>query len=150
MNRLYGWKYFEQLKANNPQIGRSIQDTLTHLRSGERQVAAGSLATAIESKVKGEPIDVVYPADGTIVIVAPSCILKAAKKPNAAKLFLEFLSSEAASQISVDAFGESIHPAIKPKAGKPLDQVKTMIAPPDKLVKALPEMKENWRETFGV
>ncbi len=150
MDRLYGWQYFEKLKAINPQIGRSIQDTLTMLRSGERMVAAGSTATAFESKVKGEPIDVAYPEDGTIVIVAPSCILKGAKKPNAAKLFMEFMSSAPASQIAVDAFGESIHAAIKPKVGKSLDQLKTIIAKPDLLLKALPDVKEKWRETFGV
>ncbi len=150
MDRLYGWQYFETLKANNPQIGRSIQDTLTMLRSGERMVAAGSTSTALGSKVKGEPIDVAYPEDGTLVIVAPSCILKGAKKPNAAKLFMEFMSSPAASQIAVDAFGESIHAAIKPKAGKSLDQLKTIIAKPDLLQKAQPELKEKWRETFGV
>lgn len=150
MDRLYGWQYFEKLKANNPQIGRSIQDTLTMLRSGERMVAAGSTSTAFESKVKGEPIDVAYQEDGTIVIVAPSCILKGAKKPNAARLFMEFMSSPAASQIAVDAFGESIHSAIKPKAGLPLDQLKTIIAKPPLLLKAQSELKEKWRETFGV
>ncbi len=150
MNRLYGWQYFEKLKANNPQIGRSIQDTLTMLRSGERMVAAGSLATAFESKAKGEPIDVAYPEDGTILIVAPSLIVKGGKNPNAARLFMEFLSSPAASQISVNAFGESIHAEVKPKVGTPLDQLKTMIAPPDKLLKGLPEIKENWRDTFGI
>lgn len=150
MNRLYGWQYFEKLKANNPQIGRSIQDTLTMLRSGERIVAAGSTATAFEAQAKGEPIGVTNPEDGTLVIVAPSCIVKGTKHPNAAKLFQEFMSSPPASQISVDFFGESIHSAVKPKAGKPLDQLKTMIAPPDKLLKGLAEVKENWRETFGV
>ncbi len=150
MERLYKWDYFEKLKANNPQIGRSIQDTLTMLRSGERMVAAGSLATAYESKAKGEPIDVINPEDGTIIIVAPSCIMKGAKKPNAAKLFMEYLSSAEASKISVDAFGESIHDAVAPKAGEPLSKIKTMIAPPDKLVKGLAEVKEKWRDTFGV
>jgi len=150
MNRLYKWDYFEKLKANNPQIGRSIQDTLTMLRSGERSVAAGSLATAYESKAKGEPIDVVNPEDGTIVIVAPSCIPKGAKRPNAAKLFMEYMSSAEASRIAVESFGESIHDAVKPKAGKPLAELKTLIAPPDKLLKGLAEVKENWRDTFGV
>jgi iron(III) transport system substrate-binding protein len=150
MQRLYGWDYFEKLKANNPQIGRSIQDTLTHLRSGERMVAAGSFATAFESKAKGEPIDCVYPEDGTIIIVAPSCILKGAKRPNAAKLFMEYLSSAPASQIAVDTFGEPIHDAVKPKAGKQLAEVKTMIAPPDQLQKGLAEAKEKWRDTFGI
>ena len=41
LTQLYGWQYFDKLKANNPQIGRSIQDTLTMLRAGERSVAAG-------------------------------------------------------------------------------------------------------------
>lgn len=150
MQRLYKWDYFEKLKANNPQIGRSIQDTLTMLRSGERSVAAGSLATAYESKAKGEPIDVINPEDGTIIIVAPTCVLKAAKRQAAAKLFVEFLSSAQSSQIAVDTFGESIHDAVQPKAGKPLSEIKTMIAPPDKLVKGLADVKESWRDTFGV
>ena len=151
MNRLYGWQYFEKLKANNPQIGRSIQDTLTMLRSGERQVAAGSLATAIESKAKGEPIEIVYPEDGTILIVAPSCIIKGTKSTNAAKLFLEYMSSPASSEITAKFFGEPIHAAVKAQGGaKSLDEVKTMIAPPDKLVKGLAEVKEKWRDTFGV
>lgn len=150
MNRLYGWDYFTKLKANNPQIGRSIQDTLTMLRSGERSVAAGSTATAFEAKAKGEPIDVAYMEEGTILIVAPSCIVKGAKNPNAAKLFMEFLSSAEASKVSADFYGESIHPSVPSKGGKPLDQLKILIAPPDKLVKELPEIKEKWRDTFGV
>ena len=131
MDRLYGWQYFEKLKDNNPQIGRSIQDTLTMLRSGERMVAAGSTSTAFESKVKGEPIDVAYQEEGTLVVVAPSCVLKGAKKPNAAKLFMEYMSSPAASQIAVDFYGESIHAAIKPKAGKSLEQIQKEVKLPE-------------------
>ena len=42
MRKLYGWDYFEKLEKNKPQIGRSINDTVTALNSGERQVAAGA------------------------------------------------------------------------------------------------------------
>lgn len=152
MQRLYTWDYFEKLKASSPQIGRSIQDTLTHLRSGERMVAAGSLATAIEAKTKGEPIGISYPEDGTVLIVAPSCIVKGAKNPNAAKLFVEYLSSPAASEHSVQSFfGESIHAGVKSReGGKPLAEIKTMIAPPEQLLKGLPDVKDKWRDTFGV
>ena len=83
-------------------------------------------------------------------VVAPTCILKAAKKPNAAKLFLEYLSSADASKIAVDTFGESIHDSVQPKAGPPLSGLKTMIAPPDKLLKGLADVKEKWRDTFGI
>ena len=60
------------------------------------------------------------------------------------------MSSPAASQVAVDAFGESIHAAVKPKAGKSLDQLTTIIAKPELLLKAQSELKEKWRETFGV
>jgi iron(III) transport system substrate-binding protein len=147
---LYGWQYFEKLRDNNPQIGRSIQDTLTMLRAGERSVAAGSATTALEAKEKGEPIDIIYPSDGTVVILAPSGIVKGAKHPNASKLLMEFMMSPQASQISVARFGESMHASVKPRGGKPLSEIKTLVAKPMDLLKGVPEIKEKWRDTFGI
>jgi iron(III) transport system substrate-binding protein len=151
MTRLYGWQYFEKLKANNPQIGRSIQDTLTMLRAGERSVAAGSTATAIESREKGEPIGVVYPTDGTVIIIAPSAIIKGCKHPNAAKLFMEFSLGADASRVMVEDYGESMHAAVPPaKGGVALDKIKTLVAKPEALLKGVPAGIEKWRDTFGI
>ena len=147
---LYGWQYFEKLKANNPQIGRSINDTLTMLRSGERLVAAGSANTSLEAKVKGDPIEIVYPEDGTVVFVSPSGIPKGAKNPNAARLFLEFMTSSQASRISVAHYVESRHAEVTPTVGKPLGSVKTLLPSAAKLHKGIPEIKERWRDTFGI
>ncbi len=150
MMALYGWDYFEKLKANNPQIGRSINDTLTMLRSGERIVAASSANTALDAKVKGDPIEIVYPTDGTVVFVSPSAIPKGAKSPNAARLFLEFMTSPQASQIAVNNFVESRHADVAPKIGKPLGSVKTLLPTAEQLHKGIPDVKERWRDTFGV
>ncbi len=147
---LYGWNYFEKLKINNPQIGRSINDTLTMLRSGERIVAAASANTSLEAKAKGDPIEIVYPEDGTVIFVSPSAIPKGAKNPNAARLFMEFMTSPEASRIAVSRYVESRHAAVPPKIGKPLDSVKTLFPSADKLWKGVPEIKERWRDTFGV
>ncbi|MEO8654312.1 MAG: extracellular solute-binding protein, partial [Ramlibacter sp.] len=38
MQKLYGWDYFAKLEKNKPQIGRSINDTVTMLNSKERWV----------------------------------------------------------------------------------------------------------------
>ena len=38
MKNLYSWSYFDKLEKNKPQIGRSINDTVTALNAGERQV----------------------------------------------------------------------------------------------------------------
>ena len=150
MQRLYGWEYFEKLNASKPQIGRSIQDTLTMLRSGERSLAAGATQTANEAKSKGEPIEVVYPSDGTIVVVSPSGIIKGAKHPNAAKLFMEFMLTEEASALSNARFQEPLHASITPKSGVALSSIKTLIAKPEALLKAIPDIKEKWRDTFGI
>ena len=64
MKNLYGWSYFENLEKNKPQIGRSINDTVTALVAGERQVAAGADGSTLFSAARGNPLAVSYPSDG--------------------------------------------------------------------------------------
>ena len=40
LRKLYGWDFFEKLAKNNPQVGRSINDTVTMLNAGERRSRA--------------------------------------------------------------------------------------------------------------
>ena len=61
MKKLYGWDYFEKLEKNKPQIGRSINDTVTALNAGERQVAAGADGSTLFSAARGNPLAVAYP-----------------------------------------------------------------------------------------
>src|SRR5947209_12166526 len=91
MKKLYGWQFFEKLEKNKPQIGRSINDTVTMLNSKERWVAAGPEATTLLSRDKGNPLAVVYPKDGALLMVSETGIPKNAPAPNAARLFVEFL-----------------------------------------------------------
>lgn len=71
MEKLYGWDYFEKLEQNNPQIGRSINDTVTMLNARERAVAAGPEATTLRSASRGNPLAVVYPEDGALLMITP-------------------------------------------------------------------------------
>src|SRR5439155_12329267 len=92
VEKLYGWDFFEKLAKNNPQVGRSINDTVTMLNAGERIIAgSGPVGTAMESAAKGNPLAMTYPTDGSVLIIAPSGIPKGVKHPNAAKLFMEYL-----------------------------------------------------------
>ena len=56
MKNLYGWSYFDKLEKNKPQIGRSINDTVTALNAGERQVAAGADGSTLFSAARGNPL----------------------------------------------------------------------------------------------
>jgi iron(III) transport system substrate-binding protein len=148
----YGWEFFEKLAKNNPRVGRSINDTITMLNAGESAVAgSGPAATLLESVKKGNPLAMIYPTDGSVLIIAPSSIMKGCKHPNAARLFMEFLLSTGASQIWVDHFTESIRPEISPsKDAKPAKDLKIIRPTVAEITKGVPEVIKQWRETFGV
>jgi iron(III) transport system substrate-binding protein len=151
MRKLYGWQYFEKLKANSPQIGRSINDTVTMLNSGERTVAAGPAALTLESASKGNPLGVVYPSDGALLMVSPSAIMKNSRRPNAAKLFMNFLMSPEASKVYAEHFQDPVVPDVPPAAGaKSIAEVKTIRPTVEEITKGIPEVIKAWRETFGV
>jgi iron(III) transport system substrate-binding protein len=148
----YGWDFFEKLAKNNPRVGRSINDTVTMLNAGESEIAgSGPVGTLLESVQKGNPLAMVYPTDGTVLIIAPSSIMKASKHPNAARLFMEFLMSEDASRIWVDHFNETIRPEVPAakgaKSAKDLKVIRPTVA---EITKGVPEVIKQWRETFGV
>ena len=55
LRKLYGWDFFEKLAKNNPQVGRSINDTVTMLNAGESVVAgSGPVGTADGERAEGQ------------------------------------------------------------------------------------------------
>ena len=152
LRNLYGWDFFEKLAKNNPRVGRSINDTVTMLNAGESSIAgSGPVGTLLESVQKGNPLAMIYPTDGSVLILAPSSIMKGCKHPVAARLFMEYLMSTEASQIWVDHFNETIRPEITPpKGAKSAKDVKTIRPTVEQITKGIPEVIKQWRETFGV
>ena len=150
MRKLYGWDYFEELEKNEPRVGRSVNDTVTMLNAGESTVAAGPSAVTLTSAARGNPLGLIYPSDGTVLIISPSAIPRNAPHPNAAKLFMEFLMSPDYSKVGVEFFNDSMHASVPGAAGtKPLNQVKTIRPTVEEIETGIPEVKEQWRDTFG-
>ena len=151
MRKLYGWDFFKKLEQNKPRIGRSINDTVTMLNAKESLVAAGPSATTLESKAKGNPLAVVYPEDGAVLMVSPSGILKNAPAPNAAKLLIEFLLGREGNEIMVQQHQDPVNKFVKPMpGGKSIADVKTIRPTAAEIEKGIPEVKELFRETFGI
>lgn len=150
MKNLYGWSYFDRLEKNRPQIGRSINDTVTALNAGERQVAAGADGSTLFSAARGNPLAVSYPSDGSVLIIAPSAIMKGAKHPNAAKLYMEYLDSIEAAKINAKHFAIPLRPEVpSPPGAKPISEIKTIRPTVAQIDKGIPEVIEQWRDTFG-
>jgi iron(III) transport system substrate-binding protein len=150
MNDRYGWEYFTKLAANNPKIGRSINDTVTDIVGKERQVGAGPDNFSLEKKAAGNPIDVQFPDDDAILIASPVAILKDAPHPNAARLFESFFYSKEYSLAMAKTFNYPLRSDVPAPSGRPLDQVKWYRNKVDRLATGIPEVIDKWRETFGV
>ena len=93
----------------------------------------------------------VYPEDGAVLMVSPSGILKNAPAPNAAKLFMEFLLGKECNEIMVKQHQDSVNKHVKPLPGaRSLSEVKTIRPTYEEIDKGIPEVKELFRDTFGI
>ncbi|MDR3529490.1 MAG: extracellular solute-binding protein [Rhodopila sp.] len=152
LQKLYGWDFFTKLEKNKPQVGRSADDPVTLLNAGERTVGMGvSLATTLLSMSRGNPLSIVYPTDGTLAVYCPSAIPKNAPHPNAAKLFMEFTAGQAYAKVVRNFFIMPLRTDVPPPDGAlPFDKIKLISATPKEIEDGIPEVKEKWRDTFGV
>lgn len=150
MNEKFGWGFFEKLNKLNPLIGRSIDDAVAMLNSGERVVAICSPASALRSAATGNPLAVNYPNSFVLADLSPSAILKGSRSPNAAKLFLNFMAGKEFSEILVKNFEQPLRPDVPPPGGaKPLKDMTLFEPKLEAIEKELPDLKNKWRDTFG-
>lgn len=150
MRKLYGWTYFEKLAANKPRIGRSGNDPLTMLNAGESVIGTGPVSTTVQNIDKGNPVNFVYPSDGTLLCVGPSAILAAAPRPNAARLFLEWLLSIEYARACVKWHLEPVRADAPLMPGtQRLADLTLLRLTTEEIARGIPEVIEQWRDTFG-
>ncbi len=151
LEKMYGWSYFEKLAKNDPQIGRSIIDSVNLIMSGERKIAMVPIATILEHEAKGSPVKVIYPTDGTLVLGGSTLIPAKAPHPNAARLFMEYLLSK---EHSIFTAAQGRIPlradAPKPSLGLPLSAYKNFVLPTEHALANVNRIKEKFRDTFGI
>src|SRR4029079_9876888 len=100
MARDIGWDYFEKLARQKVMQVQSSADPPKKLALGERAIMAdGNEYNLVQLKEKGDPVEIVYPTEGTPLIVGPSGVLKDAPNPNAARLLQSFMFSPECQQL---------------------------------------------------
>lgn len=152
MVNLYGDDFFERLEAQNPQIGRSNTDPPAVVGTGERLIGSASMATSVRLINAGSPMRIVYPTDGVKLTLGGSAVMANAPHPNAARLFMHFLQSDAAARLMVtpDVGLQAHRPGIAPppNAASVLDMVIADL-PEEEVLERVPEIIEAWRDVFG-
>src|SRR5947207_1485602 len=153
MARDLGWSYFENLAKQNVMQVQSSADPPKKLALGERAVMAdGNEYNIFQMKEAGQPVELVYPTEGTPLIVGPNGVFKNAPNPNAARLFQSYMFSAEAQQLMSDVGGlRSAHPAVKEKAGrKPLREIKLMKDDPAAVEAQSEQIKARYSQIFHV
>jgi iron(III) transport system substrate-binding protein len=148
-----GWSYFEKLAQQKVMQVQSAADPPKKILLGERAVMAdGNDYNLVLLKDQGQPVEVVYPAEGSPLIIVPSGIFRSAPNPNAARLFQSFFFSAEGQQLLVDGFAHrSFHAQIKEKAGHtPLSSLKLLKADPAQVLAQSEEIKARYTRIFKV
>jgi iron(III) transport system substrate-binding protein len=148
-----GWEYFEQLAKQNIMQVQSATDPPKKLALGERSVMAdGTEYNIFLLKEAGQPVEVVYPSEGTPFSTGPNGIFKAAPNPNAAKLFQNYCFTPEAQQVIIEVGGlRSLHAQVKEKPGrKALAEIKLMKEDAEGVQKQSEEIKARYQKIFRV
>ena len=84
----HGWDAFEGMAANGMIVPGANKAALEAVTTGEKGILiAGVDYNAYSSMAKGEPLNIYYPASGTVVNPRPAMILKTAPNMDNAKAF---------------------------------------------------------------
>jgi iron(III) transport system substrate-binding protein len=97
----FGWDYFKQFRANGGKQIKNNSVVQEQLSTGE--LLAGALLDFMmrDAKAKGSPVDYAWPSEGAVFIPSPIAVLQAAKNPEAAKAFVNYLISKAGQESMV-------------------------------------------------
>ncbi len=152
LSQALGWGYFEKLGKQNVMQVQSSTEPPKALGQGERAIEVdGNEYNIFRLQDSGTPITIVYPPEGTPLVIGNCAILAHPAHPNAAKLFYAFLFSQEAQQVGVDVGGlRSLRPDVKEKAGhKPLSEIKLLNGDPAKLLDEVDTIRQKYEQYFG-
>ncbi|MCS7463839.1 ABC transporter substrate-binding protein [Paenibacillus doosanensis] len=126
-----GWELLDQYKKNGAVMAGANQEALDPVITGSKSiVAAGVDYMTYQAKAKGEPIDMIYPASGTVISPRPAAIVKTSKNVDNAKAFIDYLLSDEAQKMVAETY---LLPGRKDVAAKDRPGVEQ-----------IPQMKVDW------
>ena len=148
-----GWEYFEKLAKQRVMQVQSATDTPKKIALGERAIMVdGAGYLIIQYKERGDPVDIVYPAEGTPLVTSPSVLFKGAPNPNAGRLFQNWMHSREAQQVIVNfARQYSPHSQTVEKPGvRRLADIKLMKEDAEAIEKNAEDIKKRYSALFKV
>jgi iron(III) transport system substrate-binding protein len=152
MAKNFGWDFYEKLRKNDMMVVAGNQQIADNLKRGERLIAVGNADSyAAEARKEGHPIATVFPTDGLFVIPSPSHVVKGSPNPNAAKLFAEFMLTDAVQKLFPTEDGNyAARTDMPPPTGNPeLGKIKIIPVDFEYIERETPRIKKRFAEIFS-
>jgi len=99
-----GWSVWEALADNGMIVPGANAAALEAVTTGSRGVLVGGVCwNAYAAIRRGEPINIFYPAGGTVINPRPAMILNTSRNLDNAKAFMDFLLTDEAQRLIAEA-----------------------------------------------
>ena len=151
--RELGWDYLDKLSKQRVMQVQSSTDPPKKLSLGERAVMAdGNEYGVVLLKEAGQPVEPIYPTEGTPTISGPTAIFASAPHPNAARLFQAWLHTRETQQFFMDYTAQySAHAQVLAHPGRrKLSDIKLMKEDAAGVEKMAEEIKTRYARMFKV
>src|SRR5476649_2673918 len=151
--RELGWEYLEKLSKQRVMQVQSSTDPPKKLSLGERAVMAdGNEYGVVLLKEAGQPVEPVYPTEGTPTVSGPTAIFASAPHPYAAQLFQAWLHTRETQQFFMDYTAQySVHAQVQSKPGRrKISDLKLMKEDPAGVEAGAEDIKTRYAKLFRV
>ena len=146
--------FWKKLAAQMPRIYPAVAPLSTDLTRGEIAIAIGAIAEPVWLQMKaGAPVKVIFPSEGISSFPAAGGVSTTAKNPNAAALFLDWITSKHGGNVVARGGAYPTNTASNIPHLDGLDypqQNKVYNLKAEEWVANRDDMMKQWRETFGV
>jgi len=110
-----GWKFMDALHQNIASYTHSGSKPCRQAAAGEYAMGISFEYRANKTKKEGAPINIVLPKDGLAWEMEAIGIMKATKKPDAAKKLADWAASRTANKLYAENFAVVAMPGLQPK-----------------------------------
>ncbi|WP_029064719.1 ABC transporter substrate-binding protein [Labrenzia sp. DG1229] len=145
-----GWALYEGLadQGANPKGGNG--GAYKAIAGGEKLYGFVVDFLPIREKLKGAPVEFVFPEEGVSAVTEPVAILSTAQNPNAARAFVDFLLSKDGQKLASSQGYLPAHPAVAAPEGFPARKdIKLMDFDPAQALQQDQANKIKFTEIFG-
>jgi iron(III) transport system substrate-binding protein len=156
LRETYGKEYWEGIARQTPIVSDSNAVTTELLARGEVMVAVGLPASVAQAAADGAPVEVIFPEDGMIAYNQYAALAATAERPNAAKVFLNWVLSPRGQEIIATKLGN--YPVMEGAPGPVVGERtlptrgEALIVQPnaENLLKLRDEYQEEWLRLMGI